>query len=239
VAVISRQGPLLARFAPRIPPVLAPRTFARLQAALFVAALLPLARLFFLGFNAGLGANPVEFVIRSLGTWTLVALVVTLSITPMRLATGWAWPLRLRRMFGLFAFFYAVLHFSAYLWLDQWFDVAAIWKDVLKRPYITVGAMTLMLLVPLAITSSNGWVRRLGGRNWQRLHRLVYVVAGLAVLHFWWQRAAKNDFSEPLAYAIVIGLLLGVRLLRSVWQRYGRMDSSAYNSSTDSRRRTS
>jgi len=239
VAVISRQGPLLARFAPRIPPVLAPSTFARLQAALFVAALLPLARLFFLGFNAGLGANPVEFVIRSLGTWTLVALVVTLSITPMRLATGWAWPLRLRRMFGLFAFFYAVLHFSAYLWLDQWFDVAAIWKDVLKRPYITVGAVTLMLLVPLAITSSNGWVRRLGGRNWQRLHRLVYVVAGLAVLHFWWQRAAKNDFSEPLAYAIVIGLLLGVRLLRSVWQRYGRMDSSANNSSTVSRRRTS
>jgi sulfoxide reductase heme-binding subunit YedZ len=237
--VIWRQGPLLARLAPGIPAALAPRTFARLQAALFVAALLPLARLFFLGFNAGLGANPVEFVIRSLGTWTLVALVVTLSITPLRLATGWAWPLRLRRMFGLFAFFYAALHFSAYLWLDQWFDAAAIWKDVLKRPYITIGALTLLLLVPLAITSSNGWVRRLGGRNWQRLHRLVYVVAGLAVLHFWWQRAAKNDVGEPLAYAIVIGLLLGVRLLRSVRRRYGSTDSSANSSSTVSRRRTS
>ena len=239
MAVISRQGPRLARFAPRIPPVLAPRTFARLQAALFLVALLPLARLFFLGFNAGLGANPVEFVIRSLGTWTLVALVVTLSVTPIRLATGWAWPLRLRRMFGLFAFFYAVLHLCAYVWLDQWLDMAAIWKDVLKRPYITIGAMTMLLLVPLAITSSNGWVRRLGGRNWQRLHRLVYVVAGLAVLHFWWQRAAKNDVGEPLAYAIVFGLLLGVRLLRSVRQCYGSTDSSANNSSTVSRRRTS
>lgn len=237
--MIPRQGPLLARLSSRIPPVLAPRVFARLQAALFVAALLPLARLFFLGFNAGLGANPVEFVIRSLGTWTLVALVVTLSITPLRLATGWAWPLRLRRMFGLFVFFYAVLHLCAYLWLDQWFDVAAIWKDVLKRPYITMGALTLLLLIPLAITSSNGWVRRLGGRNWQRLHRLVYVVAGLAVLHFWWQRAAKNDVSEPLAYAIVIGLLLGVRLLSSFRRRYGSTDSSANNSSTVSRRRTS
>jgi len=239
VAVISRQVPLLARLAPGIPPLLAPRAFARLQAALFVAALLPLARLFFLGFSAGLGANPVEFVIRSLGTWTLVALVVTLSITPLRLATGWAWPLRLRRMFGLFTFFYAMLHLSAYVWLDQWFDVAAIWKDVLKRPYITVGALTLLLLVPLAVTSSNGWVRRLGDRNWQRLHRLVYVVAGLAVLHFWWQRAAKNDVGEPLAYAIVIGLLLGVRLLRLVRRRYGSTDSSANNSSTVSRRRTS
>jgi sulfoxide reductase heme-binding subunit YedZ len=125
------------------------------------------------------------------------------------------------------------------LWLDQWFDAAAIWKDVLKRPYITIGALTLLLLVPLAITSSNGWVRRLGGRNWQRLHRLVYVVAGLAVLHFWWQRAAKNDVGEPLAYAIVIGLLLGVRLLRSVRRRYGSTDSSANSSSTVSRRRTS
>jgi len=231
--------PLPARRSSIVPPVLQPRTFARLRAALFVVALLPLARLFYLGATAGLGGNPVEFVIRSLGTWTLVALLVTLSITPLRLATGWAWPLRLRRMFGLFCFFYAVLHLGAYLWLDQWFDLAAIWKDVLKRPYITAGFAAMVLLVPLAVTSSNGWVRRLGGRNWQRLHRLVYAVAVLAVVHFWWQKAAKNDFGEPFAYALVVGLLLGVRLLRWMQRRYGSIDSSANSSSTVSRRRIS
>lgn len=206
--------PLLAPIASKVPVALAPRPFNVLRAGLFAAALLPLARLIYLGFAGGLGANPVEFVIRSLGTWTLIALLVTLSVTPLRLATGWAWLLRLRRMFGLFTFFYAVLHFSAYLWLDQWFDMTAIVKDVLKRPYITVGFACLLLLAPLAITSTNGWVRRLGGRNWQRLHRLVYAIAPLAVLHFWWQKAAKNDLGEPLAYAIVVGVLLGVRLLR-------------------------
>ncbi|MCU0764785.1 MAG: sulfoxide reductase heme-binding subunit YedZ [Burkholderiaceae bacterium] len=183
--------------------------------------------------------SPVEFVIRSLGTWALVALVVTLSITPLRLATGWAWPMRLRRMFGLFAFFYAALHLLAYLWLDHWFDTAAIWGDVTKRPYIAAGLVAMALLVPLAVTSSNGWVKRLGGRNWQRLHRLVYVIAALAVVHFWWQKAAKNDVGEPLLYAVVIGLLLGVRALRWARRRYGSVDSSANSSSTDSRRRTS
>jgi sulfoxide reductase heme-binding subunit YedZ len=222
-----------------MPPVLQPRTFARLRAALFATALLPLARLFYLGAAGGLGANPVETVIRSLGTWTLMALVVTLSITPLRLATGWAWPMRLRRMFGLFTFFYAVLHLAAYLWLDQWFDLAAIWKDVLKRPYVTAGFAAMLLLVPLAATSSNGWVRRLGGRNWQRLHRLVYAVAALAVLHFWWQKAAKNDVGEPFVYALVIALLLGVRVLRWARRRYGSIDSSANSSSIVSRRRIS
>jgi sulfoxide reductase heme-binding subunit YedZ len=231
--------PLLQPLASAVPPVLAPRTFARLRAALFAAALLPLARLVWLGFDDALGANPVEFVIRSLGTWTLVLLLVTLSITPLRLATGWAWPMRLRRMFGLFTFFYAVLHFLAWLGLDQWFDAAAIWKDVLKRPYITVGFTALLLLVPLAVTSTNGWVRRLGGRNWQRLHRLVYLIAPLAVLHYWWQKAAKNDTAEPLVYALVVALLLGVRLLRWARGRYGSVDSSANSSSTVSRRRIS
>lgn len=230
--------PLLAPVSSRVPPVLSPRAFARLQAALFAAALLPLARLVWLGLYGGLGANPVEFVIRSLGTWTLVMLVVTLSVTPLRLATGWAWPMRLRRMFGLFAFFYASLHFGAYLWLDQWFDLAAIWKDVVKRPYITAGFAALLLMVPLAVTSTNAWVRRLGGRNWQRLHRLVYVIALLAILHFWWQKAAKNDIGEPLLYALVIGALLGVRLLRWISRRYGSVDSSANSSSIVSRRRT-
>ena len=231
--------PLLPWLSSLMPPVLQPRTFTRLRAALFVTALLPLARLFYLGAAGGLGANPVEMVIRSLGTWTLMALVVTLSITPLRLATGWAWPMRLRRMFGLFTFFYAVLHLAAYLWLDQWFDLAAIWKDVLKRPYVTAGFAAMLLLVPLAATSSNGWVRRLGGRNWQRLHRLVYAVAALAVLHFWWQKAAKNDVGEPFVYAVVIALLLGVRVLRWARRRYGSIDSSANSSSIVSRRRIS
>ena len=234
-----RRLPLLARLASVVPPVLEPRTFVRLRAALFIAALLPLLRLFLLGLGGGLGANPVEFVIRSLGTATLIALIVTLSITPLRLATGWAWPMRLRRMFGLFTFFYALLHFGAYLWLDQWFDTAAIWKDVLKRPYITVGFAALLLLMPLAATSTNGWVRRLGGRNWQRLHRLVYAIAALAILHFWWQKAAKNNVGEPLVYAVIIGVLLGVRLLHWAGNRYGNVDSGANSSSIASRRRTS
>ncbi len=213
----ARPLPLLAPLTSTVPAALAPGTFSAVRATLFVAALLPLARLFYLGFAGGLSANPVEFVIRSLGTWTLIALVVTLSVTPLRLATGWVWLLRLRRMFGLFAFFYALLHFSAYLWLDQWFDLTAIVKDIVKRPYITVGFAGFLLLVPLALTSTHGWVRRLGGRNWQRLHRLVYAIAVLAILHFWWQRTSKNSLDEPLVYAVLIGALLGVRLLR--WWR--------------------
>ena len=231
--------PALGWLAAIAPPVLSPRAFARVRALLFAAALLPLARLAWLGLHDGLGANPVEFVIRSLGTWTLVLLVVTLSITPLRLATGWAWPMRLRRMSGLFAFFYAVLHFLAWLGLDQWFDAAAIWRDVVKRPYITAGFTALLLLVPLAVTSTNGWVRRLGGRNWLRLHRIVYVIAPLAVLHFWWQKAAKNDIGEPFVYAMIVAVLLGVRFSRWVRGRYGSVDSLANSSSTVSRRRIS
>lgn len=168
-----------------------------------------------------------------------MALAFRLSITPLRLATGWAWPMRLRRMLGLIDFFCALLHFGAYLWLDHWFDCAAIWKDVLKRPHSTAGFTPLLLLVPLAATSTNAWVRRLGGRNWQRLHRLAYPVAVSAVLHFWWQKAAKNDVGEPLVYAVVIGLLPDVCLLRCARGRYGSVDSSANNSSIVSRRRTS
>mgnify|MGYP001268541365 CR=1 FL=1 len=231
--------PPLRGLAPGVPAVLAPRSFARLRALLFAVALLPLARLVWLGAGDGLGANPVEFVIRSLGTWALVGLIVTLSVTPLRLATGWAWLARLRRMFGLFAFFYALLHFLAWLWLDQWFDAAAIAADIAKRPYIAIGFATLLLLVPLALTSTDASVRRLGGRNWQRLHRLVYVIAPLAVLHFWWQKAAKNDLGEPLLYALAVGLLLGVRLLRALRRRYGSLDSRANSDSTVSRRRTS
>jgi sulfoxide reductase heme-binding subunit YedZ len=211
--VASPKAPLAALL-PWVPPVLSPRSFAWLRALLFVLALLPFARLVYLTATDDLGANPVEFVLRSLGTWALVLLCVTLAVTPLRLATGWAWLLRLRRMFGLFCFFYASLHMLAFVGLDQSFDVAAIWTEVLKRPFITVGAAAYLLLIPLAATSTNGMIKRLGGRNWQRLHRLVYLIAGLAILHYWWHKAGKNDFGEVSVYALVVAVLLGVRLLR-------------------------
>jgi sulfoxide reductase heme-binding subunit YedZ len=196
----------------RVPAVLPAPLFGRVRALLFALALLPLARLLYLAAANGLGANPVEFVSRSLGTWALVMLCVTLAVTPLRRLSGWAWLLRLRRMFGLFCFFYATLHMLAFAGLDQWFDLRAIWHDVLERPFITAGFAAFVLLVPLALTSTNGWVRRLGGRNWQRLHRLVYAIALLAIVHFWWHKAGKNDFGEVTVYAAVVGVLLGARL---------------------------
>lgn len=201
----------------RVPVALDAQTFARMRALVFVVALVPLARLVALGFLDRLGANPVEFVERSLGTWTLVLLCATLSITPLRWLTGWAWLLRLRRMLGLFCFFYVCLHVTAYVWLDQWFDLAAIAKDVMKRPYITAGFLAFLLLIPLAATSTNAMVKQLGGRAWQRLHRLVYAVALLGILHYWWHKAGKNDFGEVSIYAMVVGLLLGARLVH--WAR--------------------
>lgn len=213
----SRAVSLRSRIAALAPPALDPAVFERIRIALFVLAVVPLGRLIALGVVDRLGANPVEFVMRSLGTWTLVLLCVTLSITPLRRLTGWAWLLRLRRMAGLFCFFYVLLHFTTYLWLDQWFDFAAIVKDIAKRPYVTAGFAAFLLLVPLAATSTNAMVKRLGGRNWQRLHRLVYLIAALAILHYWWHKAGKNDFGEVTIYAAVIVFLLGVRVVH--WAR--------------------
>ena len=200
-----------------VPSVLAAAAVDRIRAAVFALALVPLARLFVLGFGDRLGANPVEFVMRSLGTWTLVMLCLTLSITPLRWLTGWPWLIRLRRMLGLFCFFYVALHLTTYIWLDQWFDLAAIGKDIAKRPYITAGFAAFVLLIPLAVTSTNAMVRRLGGRNWQRLHRLVYVIAALAILHYWWHKAGKNDFSQVSIYAGVVAGLFAARLIH--WAR--------------------
>ena len=219
--------------------VLSPRAFLLLRAALFAVALLPLARLFYLGFTDALGANPAEFVIRSLGTWTLVFLCITLAITPARVITGWAWLVRLRRMFGLFCFFYVLLHATSYLWLDQWFELAALWQDVLKRPFITAGFAAFVMLVPLAVTSTNAMVKRLGARRWQALHKLVYAIALTAILHYFWHKSGKNDFSEVSIYAAVIAVLLGFRLVRFAMDRYGSSDSPANNSAMVSRRRIS
>lgn len=187
------------------------RPFDLLRAALFVVSLGPLLRLFWLGWSDGLSANPVEFVTRSTGTWALVFLCLSLSMTPLRRLTGLAQWIRLRRMLGLYSFFYATLHFALWFWVDHRFDVADMWRDVEKRPFITAGFVAFVLLVPLAATSTNGMIRRLG-RNWQRLHRLVYVIAVAAILHYWWHKAGKNDFSTVGIYAAVVSGLLGLRL---------------------------
>lgn len=183
-----------------------------LKPAVFLLSLLPLARLFLLGFAGELGANPVEFVTRSTGTWALVMLCLTLAVTPLRRLSGWNALVRLRRMLGLFAFFYASLHFTVFLWLEHWFDLAAMLLDVLERPFVTAGFLAFLLMVPLAATSTQAMVRRLGSR-WLALHRLVYLIAPLAVLHFWWHKAGKNDFGEPAFYGAVVALLLAARLL--------------------------
>jgi sulfoxide reductase heme-binding subunit YedZ len=186
------------------------RQFGAIKAILFALCLLPLLRLVWGAWHDDLGANPIEFVTRSLGTWTLNFLLITLSVTPLRKATGWVWLTRLRRMLGLFVCFYVVMHLSSYLWLDQFFDWAAIVKDILKRPFITVGMAAFLLLVPLAVTSNNQMIRRLGGRRWQALHRSIYVIGILAVTHYWW--LVKKDVALPGIYAAILGLLLCVRL---------------------------
>jgi sulfoxide reductase heme-binding subunit YedZ len=182
-----------------------------LKAALFVLCLIPFMRLAWLGTHRGLGANPIEYITRSTGWWTLSFLLITLTVTPLRRLTGWNWLLRLRRMLGLFAFFYVSLHFTTYIWLDQFFDLQSMLKDIAKRPFITVGFTAFLLLIPLAATSTNAMVRRLGAKRWQRLHRTVYVIAALGILHFWW--LVKKDVREPLIFATLLGVLFLIRLL--------------------------
>lgn len=190
---------------------LTPTQLEKIKVVLFALCLLPLVRLFHGALNQGLGANPIEFMQRFLGTWTFNFLLITLAVTPLRKLTGWHWLIRLRRMLGLFAFFYATMHLLNWLVLDNFFDWRAIVADILKRPYITVGFAAYALLVPLAGTSSNAMVRRLGGRRWQNLHRSVYAVAILSVVHYWW--LVKKDVTWPLIYGVIVAVLLGVRAL--------------------------
>jgi sulfoxide reductase heme-binding subunit YedZ len=187
--------------------------FNQLKALLFVVSLIPLMRLCWFAYSDQLGANPIELITRSLGTWTLVFLMVTLSITPLRKISGWNWLIKLRRMAGLYAFFYALLHFITYIWLDQFFDVAAILKDVIKRPFITIGFAAFVLLIPLAVTSNNAMIKKLGGKRWQLLHKLVYSIAIFAVIHYWW--LVKKDITQPLIYASVLSVLLAYRIYMS------------------------
>jgi methionine sulfoxide reductase heme-binding subunit len=179
----------------------------------FLACLGPLARLGWKAYNQALGANPIEVITHSTGDWTLIFLLITLTITPLRKLTGMLWLIRFRRMFGLFAFFYVVLHFLTYIWLDKFFDVHEMLADVAKRKFITVGFTGFLLLIPLAITSTKGWIRRLGGKRWQNLHRLIYFSAMAGAIHYLW--LVKVDIHKPLEYAAVLSLLLGYRVV--VW----------------------
>ncbi len=193
------------------------RQLSAIKFLLFVLCLAPLGRLGWGGWSDALGANPIEFITRSLGTWTLNFLLITLAVSPLRKLTGWHWLLRLRRMLGLYAFFYVTLHLATYLWLDQFFDWQAIAKDIVKRPFITVGMSAFVLLVPLAVTSNNAMMKRLGGKRWRKLHRTVYVVGLFGVVHYWWM--VKLDTTQPLIYAVLLALLLGVR---AAWREQER-----------------
>jgi dTMP kinase len=189
-------------------------TVAAIRATVFVLSLAPLARLVLAGTHGlfgGLGANPVELITRSTGTWALVFLCASLAVTPLRRLAGAPWLVRLRRMLGLFAFFYAALHVVAYLWFEHWFALDAMLADVIDRPFITMGFLAFVLMAPLAATSNDATMRRLG-RAWGRLHRLVYAIAIAAVLHYWWHKAGKNDYSEVGWYAAAVTLLLGWRV---------------------------
>jgi methionine sulfoxide reductase heme-binding subunit len=198
----------------------APRQLAVIKGVVFALCLVPLARLVWGGFTDQLTANPLEFITWNTGDWTLYFLCMTLAVTPLRRLSKWNWLLRLRRMLGLFAFFYASLHFMTFLWFDHFFDVQEMLKDVGKRPFILVGFTAFLLLIPLAVTSTNGMVKRLGAKRWQWLHRLIYVIAPLGILHFWWMKAGKHNFEQPLIFGTIVGVLLLLRVMWAVKKRW-------------------
>ena len=179
---------------------------------LFGACLLPFAWLFYAALTDQLGANPAEALIRSTGSWTLRFLCIALAVTPLRTITSTPALARFRRMLGLFMYFYVVIHLLSYSGFDMGFDIADIAADIAKRPFILVGFSAFLLLSPLAATSFNAAIKKLGAKRWQRLHKLIYLIAGLGLLHFFWMRAGKNDFAEVFVYAAIIALLLGWRV---------------------------
>jgi sulfoxide reductase heme-binding subunit YedZ len=179
----------------------------------FLAALIPLERLAWKALHDNLGANPIEVITHSTGDWTLIFILVTLSITPLRRMTHQYWLIGIRRMVGLFAFFYGTLHFLTYIWLDKFFDLHEIGKDIAKRPFITIGFSAFVLMIPLALTSTAWSIRRLGGKNWQRLHRLIYFTGILGVVHYAW--LVKADLRKPIEFGAVLSILLLYRV--GVW----------------------
>lgn len=186
-----------------------------MKVALFLLCLAPLGQLIWKGFTDGLGANPIEVVTHATGLWTLRLLAITLAVTPLRKLLQVPSLIRFRRMLGLFAFFYGSLHLMTYVWLDQFFDVRSILKDIAKRPFITMGVAAFALMVPLAVTSTRKMIQRLGGKRWQLLHRLVYVSAAAGVVHFLW--LVKRDKTEPEIYAVILAVLMGYRALVWMW----------------------
>ncbi len=181
-----------------------------MKVLVFLAALIPLTLLIMDALNGNLGANPVEAITHRTGDWVLNFLLITLTVTPLRKISGWHWLLRFRRMLGLYAFFYVLLHFTTYIWLDRFFIFDEIGKDIAKRPYITVGFTCFLLLIPLAVTSTNAMVRRLGAKRWQRLHKMIYGIAIGGVLHYLW--LVKSDIVLPLTYGLILFVLLVMRV---------------------------
>jgi sulfoxide reductase heme-binding subunit YedZ len=196
-------------------------TFSRfikwIKIPVFLLCLVPLANLVWKGFHRGLTANPLEYVRNSTGFWTLVFLCVTLAVTPLRRLLHRNELIRFRRMIGLFAFFYSVLHFVTYIWFEESFDFAAMLEDVAQRPFITAGFIAFVLMIPLALTSTSGMVRRLGGKRWALLHRLIYLSAIAGVVHFWWK--VKSDITIPLRFAVVVAILLGYRVIAAAMKQ--------------------
>jgi len=189
-----------------------PDKFVRaLKAPVFLLCLGPAFVLTWKGFHGGLGANPIDVITRTTGRWTLTFLLITLSVTPVRKLSSLTWLIRFRRMLGMFAFFYGSLHLMTYVWLDKFFDVHAMLHDIAKRRFITAGMTAWALMLPLALTSTTGWIRRLGGKRWQKLHRLIYFSAAAGVVHFIW--LVKADLRRPLTYGAILAVLLAYRLI--------------------------
>lgn len=199
-------------------------TFKR---AIFLLCLVPTVWLAWDTFTGHLSANPIEDLRDRTGIWTLRFVMITLSITPLRRITGWQTLIRFRRMLGLFAMYYSFLHFTTYIWLDQFFDFHAIVDDITKRPFIIAGVVSFVVLIPLAITSTKKWIGRLGGKHWQMLHRLIYISAAAGVLHYYWR--VKLDVTRPVAYGVLLAFLLGLRLLAkfSIFRKQVASEKSA------------
>ena len=219
---VATSGAAAKPTTPSVPSVLS-RARAKLSKALlhpaakpliFLLCLLPFAWLLFAAITDQLGANPAEALVRSTGDWTLRFLCIVLAVTPLRTLANLPALARFRRMLGLFVYFYVVMHLLSYSWFDMEFVVADIIKDIIKRPFILVGFSAFLLLTPLAATSFNRAIKTLGAKRWQLLHKLIYVIAGLGLLHFFWMRSGKNDFAEVAVYAVILGALLGWRLWR-------------------------
>lgn len=185
------------------------------KVSLFIVALFPFFRLIIAIATDHLGANPIEFITRNTGDWTLYFLCITLSITPLRRLLNANFLIKSRRMLGLFAFFYATLHFTTFFWFDHFFDVAEMLQDVGKRPFILVGFIALIMLLPLALTSTNSMIKRLGAKRWQLLHKSIYVIVPLGVLHYFWMKAGKHDTVLPITFAVLVAVLL---LMRVFWK---------------------